>query len=446
MHKMNKKEEKPKKTEEREKVSYPVQKEQLLLKSSYEMYENTIRDTREHMMAEIDENTGNRRYSDKDIESRINLIKEAEKDIIDRFIQNGGTLEELKKSLPHFKKKKSKIDKTIMEKLSEASIDEEKELRNVTVDDKKNKVMESFIPSSHTFNPQATFDIIPLPSKGECYPDKIDKLPVSYLTAYDENIIVSPNLYRENLVIDYILHEKIMNDSIDPSKLLDGDRDAIILYLRAAGYGNDYPITVVDDITGQKFDTTVDLSKLGFKEFSLKGDENGLFDFELPETKHKIKFRFLNHFDKVSLEKINELEKKDAYKGKIIEMSETLDRYLDNMDKIDASEKIAIREHNKKIKEWAETIEDGEDNDFSHSLTNKLELSIMSVDGDKDRENIRKFVNSMNVKDSTALRRYITNNEPGVDFNIEVERPESLGGGSMKVFLELDQFIFLNIS
>ena len=43
-------------------------------------------------------------------------------------------------------------------------------------------------------DPNVQYDIIPLPSKGECYMSKIDKLPVAYLTAADENLITSPNL------------------------------------------------------------------------------------------------------------------------------------------------------------------------------------------------------------------------------------------------------------
>ena len=52
----------------------------------------------------------------------------------------------------------------------------------------------------------------------------------------------------------------------------------------------------------------------------------------------------------------------------------------------------------------------------------------------------------MNVRDSSALRKYISDNEPGVDFNIEIERPESLGGGSVRMFLSIDQFIFLTFA
>ena len=73
-------------------------------------------------------------------------------------------------------------------------------------------------------------------------------------------------------------------------------------------------------------------------------------------------------------------------------------------------------------------------------------MEIMSIDDITDRTYIHKFVRQMNVKDSSALRRYINDNEPGLDYRFTIEKPESLGGGSMDVFLQLDQFIFLNLA
>ena len=64
-------------------------------------------------------------------------------------------------------------------------------------------------------------------------------------------MIVSPNLYRDNLILDYILQEKLLSQEIDPMDLLEGDRDAIILFLRASGYGNEYPISATDEETGK---------------------------------------------------------------------------------------------------------------------------------------------------------------------------------------------------
>ena len=70
----------------------------------------------------------------------------------------------------------------------------------------------------------------------------------------------------------------------------------------------------------------------------------------------------------------------------------------------------------------------------------------MAINGNTNRAYIEEYVNSMNVRDSLALRKYITKNEPGLDFELEIEKPQSLGGGSQKVFLPFNQFIFLNLA
>jgi hypothetical protein len=75
-----------------------------------------------------------------------------------------------------------------------------------------------------------------------------------------------------------------------------------------------------------------------------------------------------------------------------------------------------------------------------------MQLMIMSVNGNTDRQFIYKYIMGMNVRDASAFRKYVNENEPGLDFNLEVERPESLGGGTVSVFLQLDQYLFLNIA
>jgi hypothetical protein len=65
---------------------------------------------------------------------------------------------------------------------------------------------ETTIADNSNFNdidPTLKYDIIQLPSNGQCYRNKVDRVPVAFLTAYDENIITSPNLYKDGLVIDY---------------------------------------------------------------------------------------------------------------------------------------------------------------------------------------------------------------------------------------------------
>jgi hypothetical protein len=75
-----------------------------------------------------------------------------------------------------------------------------------------------------------------------------------------------------------------------------------------------------------------------------------------------------------------------------------------------------------------------------------MQLMTMEINGNRDRQYIYDYIMNMNVRDAAAYRKYVTENEPGLDFNLEVERPESLGGGTVNVFLQLDQYLFLNIA
>jgi hypothetical protein len=292
------------------------------------------------------------------------------------------------------------------------------------------------------------FDVIPLPSKGEGYANKMKTIPVSYLTAYDENIIVSPNLYRDGTFIDVLLRNKVLNPAVDPKDLLPGDRDAIVLWLRATGYGNEFPVTVTDDQTGKEFSTVIDLSKINYKEFNLKGDENGWFEFVTPSTKDKIKFTFLTYAENIEIIEKDKEEDVAIKKEELLDISKRLEKY-----KKDSLSKTYNKKFVKRIDDAISTLEDWSDNivvenrtTISHTLTNRLIKMIKSVNGVTDRKFIKEYVVKMNIRDSSALRKYVIEHEPGLDFNIEVERPQSLGGGSMTTFLTFDQFIFLNIA
>ena len=422
-----------------------VEKALRQLKSSYDMYEKTKKET-EKRMKEALLPDGIKKYTQDDIKNQIELISNAQSDIVKQYLQLGGNEDELKKKT----KKKSitpstNVSKTVQDMMNDMEVDRRVELEKA-VSATATRLEQEYIPTKGSYNPEAAFDVIPLPSKGEGYRDKIAKMSVAYLTAYDENMIVSPNLYRDNLIIDYILQEKLLSKQIDPMDLLEGDRDAIILFLRASGYGNEYPITATDEITGREFDAVVDLSKLKYKEFNLKGDSNGWFPFTLPQSGVEVKFRFPTHRDKLMLEKMQEAEENLTRKTTIQNYVSTLDLYIENDNNVTNEEKVKIRQAIRTLENWGENIDDEDAIKFNHTLTNRLNMLIMSVNGITDKNYIHDFIRKMSVKDSSSLRKYIQQNEPGVDYNIEIERPASLGGGSMKTFLQLDQFLFLNIA
>jgi len=430
-----------------EKLEEAVSKQLKIDKASYEMYERTKEETRERMEGALDKN-GNRIYTDEQISEQIQMIERAQKDVYDDFVKNGGNPEDLAKKR---KRRRSSISSKIQDEITssmeaeatkpEVGLDKPKEADKVT-ESIANKDLE-YIPKKNSFEAHETFDMIPLPSKGECYKSKTSKVPVSYLTAYDENMIIAPNLYRDKLIIDTMLEQKVMSDEVATADMLEGDRDAIILFLRASGYGNEYPITATDNLTGEQFDAIVDLSTIKFKPFKLKGDANGYFDYELPLSKDKVKFRFLSHKNNLDLQKFEEMENEVLKKARLNYFVDEIDDFLTNEETLERQEKNKVKEAIRTLERWADSI-DEEELLFTHAVTNRLEMSIMSVNGVTDRAYIKQYVRNMNVRDSSALRKYINDNEPGLDYNVTVERPESLGGGSMPVFLQLDQLVFLN--
>ena len=300
-----------------------------------------------------------------------------------------------------------------------------------------------------TFNdvdPSLQYDVIQLPSNGQCYKSKVDRVPVAYLTAYDENIITSPNLYKDGLVIDFLLKNKVVNSDINVDDLVSGDADAIILFLRATSYGPDFPIVVKDIDSGEQIDTVIDLTKLKPKEFKLIGDENGHFEFTTPLRKDKIKFRYLTRNQERKLRRVTELEGYGTKSHMLDIERETLLGALSNDKVLNEQEKKNIRSAIATMKNWSKRLSELNDSEYTRIMTNNMELQVTAVNGNYDREFIRKYIRMMPARDSLALRRYITENTPGIDFNIEIERPESLGGGSFKTFLNWDDSVFLNIS
>ena len=464
-----------------------VKSELTLLKNSYDMYEKSKEETEFVMKNRLDKN-GNRKYSDSRLSDTMKLMQIMQDDIERKYVELGGNVEELKAKKRGRKSgdsRKKLLTEILKKEKERATLEAMKELKENdtngknTVDsdefptfdgtepsplDDVSDVMHDYEEAEETgevneddyghVNLDASkaqgnnikYDVIPIPSKGEAYKSKLKKIPVAYLTAYDENLIVSPNLYKDGSFLDYMLKTKIMTNEIDPDDLLPGDRDAIILWLRGSGYGPEYPVTATDNVTGEKFETVVDLTQLKPKKFTLKGDANGYFNFELPFSKDKIKFKFLSYKDLKKLEKMEENENVKLKKGKVDEICDQLREYMSNDDDIDRPLKLKLNEAIKTISEYSNSIPVDSDILFSHSVTNKLIESIVSVNGVTDRKYISEYVMYMNVRDSSALRRYITDNEPGIDFNVTVEKPASLGGGSLTMFLTLDQFIFLNIA
>ena len=76
-------------------------------------------------------------------------------------------------------------------------------------------------------------DVVPLPSQGTFYKNKKKSLKVGYLTATDENLLMAggddmtPNLLRT----------KIYEPDLRVEDMLEGDVEAVLIFLRNTAFG-----------------------------------------------------------------------------------------------------------------------------------------------------------------------------------------------------------------
>ena len=215
------------------------------------------------------------------------------------------------------------------------------------------------------------YEWVELPSKGECYPHKKGKVPVAYLTAADENIIVSKELRSKRKVSDTLLERKILDKSFRVKELCIGDRDAILLWLRKTGYGNEYKVTEVGE-DGKSREVIIDLDKVTYDDFNYFGDENGYFEY-LTKNGNEIKYRLLTY----------EIEE------------EVLDKILN----------LSSTEEDKSM--W--------------NIVRMLMISqTVSVNGYKDTDHITSYINKMDIRELSSYLNFVMHNTPRVNIDIRI--------------------------
>jgi hypothetical protein len=238
-------------------------------------------------------------------------------------------------------------------------------------------------------NYNAPFDVIPLPSKGKLYRNKKQNVRLAYMTTADENILTSPNLLKSGEFLEILINRKLLEPELRYKDLLPGDRNAIMLWLRATAYGEMYPVTLLDE-KDEAFETEINLNELKTIELNVEPDEDGLFNFTMPLSKANVRFKLLTC-------------------GDIDNIEEMLER--------DSENNILVNNAN----------------------TYKLEKMIIEVNGDTNKTMIRDFVNYMRIQDSKEFNKFVESIETGIDLDIEVGTP---GGGSIKTFLPLNVRFF----
>jgi hypothetical protein len=213
-------------------------------------------------------------------------------------------------------------------------------------------------------------DVVELPSKGLYYKNKKSSVKVGYLTATDEDIL-SSGVKNNNLLLT-LLRNKLYEPELKPEELLDGDIEAILIFLRNTSFGPEYTLNLMDPATGRMFQHSFVIDEINFKTPKMTPNEDGTYNTVLPRSGANVKLRLLSLGDKT---KITEMESKYP-KGRVAP--------------------ITI---------WT------------------LQEQIVELNGETDKGKIIEFVQNMPIMDSKHIKKFISENEPGLDLTLNVIAP-----------------------
>ncbi len=222
---------------------------------------------------------------------------------------------------------------------------------------------------------------IELPSQGRYYPDghplSTGKISLRYPTAKEEDILTSRNLIQKGTVIDVFLQALVADKRINLDDMLLGDKNALVIASRIMAYGKDYPVDVSCPACKASNQVVIDISELQPKR--IEGIEKisaNEFEMTLPASKANIRFKVLTQRDDKEVDLILKQTKKS----------------------------ISIQ--------------------TAPEITTRLRAAILSVNGNEDRMEIKRFVDTMLTLDSKALRDEIGRISPDIEMNFTFQCEE----------------------
>jgi hypothetical protein len=210
-------------------------------------------------------------------------------------------------------------------------------------------------------------DVVPLPSGGVFYKNKKSSVKVGYLTANDENILMGGG---DDLTMN-LIRAKLFEPDIKPEEMLEGDIEAILIFLRNTAFGPEMTLNLTDPVTKKAFQGTVLLDELNIKK-GLLPNEEGLYETVLPKSNMNVKLKPLTFGDLKDIR--NMIEKYPAGRP-------------------------------------------------APRVTWRLERQIVELNGTRDKGEISRAIQNMLIMDSKHISKFLDENEPKLDMERVVTTP-----------------------
>jgi hypothetical protein len=215
-------------------------------------------------------------------------------------------------------------------------------------------------------------DVVMLPSQGRFYKSKKKSVKVGYLTAADENLLSNIGKFSGEQLITRLVRNKLYEPDLNPFEMLEGDVEAVLIFLRNTAFGSEYIFNLVDPQTGNKFESIISLDELSFNKPETEPDENGYYRTKLPKSGAEVKLKLLSYGENNEIEKMAE-------------------EYPSHM--------------------------------IAPKVTLRLSKQIVELNGSTEKGDIFKFVEQMPIMDSKYISNFIRKNEPRIDLSREVTAP-----------------------
>ena len=165
--------------------------------------------------------------------------------------------------------------------------------------------MDPSLLNAATENFNLPHDMVVLPTGGVFYKSKKKSIKVGYLTATDENYLMSGLGNRENIIMT-LLRNKIYEHDLRPDELLEEDIQAILLFLRNTSFGPEYKVMIDDPKSGKQFEESIKLDEINIKKGSLSPNDDGTFNAKLPVSGANVKLKPLAFGELFEIDKIVE--------------------------------------------------------------------------------------------------------------------------------------------
>jgi len=169
-------------------------------------------------------------------------------------------------------------------------------------------------------------EFIELPSKGQYYPEghplrNKETVEIRFMTAKDEDILTSRALLKKGVALDRLINNLVVEQGVDASSMLIGDRNAVVIAARASAYGHIYKTTAACPSCTEKSKHSFNLLEptvydgSEHEDYDITHREDGLYDITLPYSKIVVTARQLIGTDETKI--VQRLQRKTSKKEEI---------------------------------------------------------------------------------------------------------------------------------